>query len=589
MKIKNNLQKNIQFNIILIVLIVFCFIGAFVVYSSNSIINQIKSSTALILKKQIANKEAQNLNNIEIIRQNLYKDMYAKAKLIFDINKSAYVQALNDNSISTINRLTSNIFKIDNDIIHAAIFVKKQKEITCLAYFSNRFKKGFNVVGHYKSGNDKLVFGKQEIDGNNLEHIFRNQNEMILDFHNDFDDQQTIEIMDFSMPICIDNCLLSEEDLHKCKPVGYLRLWLSLENITNHINILKLDLNNDLNERIALNKKMTNSYISKISVSLKRIFLFLILLVLVLVASIYIYLKIQLNELINQNNTMHNEIKLYKTKLMDAAHQAGIAEMATGVLHNIGNILTGVVISTNNLRTEYFGSAIAQLTRVEEILVSNKDNMTEFLLNDEKGKKIPKFFVLLSQQLNSEYEHCQQTLLKMKQGLNIVNETIQMQQSHASIGFYEQNIDLEEELESILSLYINSIERGGIEIVRQYQSVRSVKAQRAKIGNVISNLIKNARDATFNSEGELQITLSIGLNVNSQPFLSVADTGCGFDEEVGNKIFDYGFTTKDKGNGFGLHHSANAMREIGGELTAFSAGLNQGAIFTMTFDINSPA
>jgi signal transduction histidine kinase len=68
--------------------------------------------------------------------------------------------------------------------------------------------------------------------------------------------------------------------------------------------------------------------------------------------------------------------------------------------------------------------------------------------------------------------------------------------------------------------------------------------------------------------------------------ISVIDNGAGISAEHSARIFEHGFTTRKDGHGFGLHSSALAAREMGGSLTAFSAGEFQGATFTLDLPLS---
>jgi signal transduction histidine kinase len=68
--------------------------------------------------------------------------------------------------------------------------------------------------------------------------------------------------------------------------------------------------------------------------------------------------------------------------------------------------------------------------------------------------------------------------------------------------------------------------------------------------------------------------------------VTVTDNGEGIAPDNLTRIFSYGFTTRQQGHGFGLHSGANAAKEMGGQLTAHSAGPGQGAVFTLVLPLN---
>ena len=63
--------------------------------------------------------------------------------------------------------------------------------------------------------------------------------------------------------------------------------------------------------------------------------------------------------------------------------------------------------------------------------------------------------------------------------------------------------------------------------------------------------------------------------------ISIQDNGIGIPAENLARIFSFGFTTRKQGHGFGLHNGALAAKDLGGALTAQSAGPGQGALFVL--------
>ncbi|MFY0522945.1 ATP-binding protein [Archangium gephyra] len=82
-------------------------------------------------------------------------------------------------------------------------------------------------------------------------------------------------------------------------------------------------------------------------------------------------------------------------------------------------------------------------------------------------------------------------------------------------------------------------------------------------------------------EGQRHLTVSMTSPTPGRIHIEVRDNGMGIAPEMRTRIFQYGFTTRDEGHGFGLHSSALAAQELGGELRVYSAGPGQGATFTL--------
>jgi len=128
---------------------------------------------------------------------------------------------------------------------------------------------------------------------------------------------------------------------------------------------------------------------------------------------------------------------------------------------------------------------------------------------------------------------------------------------------------------------VNSLQRHGVEVVREYEEVLPMEVEKHKILQILVNLIRNAKNACDES---LRIDKQMTIRVNTTKdlvMISIIDNGVGIPAENLKRIFGHGFTTKKEGHGFGLHSSALAAKEMGGSLTVESAGRNKGATFTL--------
>jgi signal transduction histidine kinase len=102
---------------------------------------------------------------------------------------------------------------------------------------------------------------------------------------------------------------------------------------------------------------------------------------------------------------------------------------------------------------------------------------------------------------------------------------------------------------------------------------------------VLGNLILNAYESIQRSaaeSGRIMLTAcSEAVNEQAMVRLVVSDTGCGFDPQQKQKIFQRGYSSKDghRSSGLGLHWCANAIAGMGGRIHAESTGDGQGAAF----------
>lgn len=279
-------------------------------------------------------------------------------------------------------------------------------------------------------------------------------------------------------------------------------------------------------------------------------------------------------------------------QLVDAAHKSGMAEMATGVLHNIGNILNSVNLSGEEIARFTKQSKVSGLIKANEILAEHKDELATFLSQDPKGQKLPDYYIKLGNILSQEIQSIADETESLLNKTTMMKEVIATQQSYAKQGFHSEMINLNTLIEDALKIQEASLHKWGVKLEKRLSDIPTCVAQKSKLLQVITNLIKNAQEAMrendiYNRPKELFI--ETGIVDNEVVFVKVNDNGCGIPSDKLSKIFNHGFTTKTDGHGFGLHTSANAMTEMKGSLSVDSKGVQEGACFTLTVPINRAA
>jgi PAS domain S-box-containing protein len=282
------------------------------------------------------------------------------------------------------------------------------------------------------------------------------------------------------------------------------------------------------------------------------------------------------------------ETKLEHThqELMEASRLAGKAEVITGVLHNVGNVLNSVNVSATMIDDQLHGSQIASLTKLSELISSQSNNLSEFFTNDKRGKLIPSFLTELVRAFGSERDLILAELANMVKGVNHIKQIVAAQQSLARIGNSAlTTIEPSQLMETALAIQGGALERRGIEVIRRFEDTPMVLTDEHKVLQILINLVSNAKHALEGCCNRAkQLILVIQLVEESQcPLIrfQVTDTGIGIAPENMGRIFSHGFTTKQDGHGFGLHSAANAAKEMGGTLSVASDGLDQGTTFTL--------
>jgi signal transduction histidine kinase len=169
----------------------------------------------------------------------------------------------------------------------------------------------------------------------------------------------------------------------------------------------------------------------------------------------------------------------------------------------------------------------------------------------------------------------------LRRNVEHIKEIVAMQQNYATFGGVKEMINVAELVEDSLRLNEDALSRHDVEVIRVFETVPPLNAERHKILQVLVNLLRNAKHACDDSErADKRLTVRVA-HGEGRIRISVMDNGVGIPPENLTRIFNHGFTTRKDGHGFGLHSGALAAKEMGGSLTVHSDGPGQGAIFTL--------
>ena len=290
----------------------------------------------------------------------------------------------------------------------------------------------------------------------------------------------------------------------------------------------------------------------------------------------------KLEELVEERT---RELEVTHKRLLDTAHRAGMAEVASNVLHNVGNALNSALVPAGLLKEGLSGLRLDSLQKLSLLLEENRGKLGEFFTIDERGKKLPEFIGNLKEYLYEERENMSGSLTRLQKSLTHIKEIIRLQQFYAGGLLLEEKLDPRELLEDALRIEGGALESDNIKIIRKYTALPPLKTDRHKLMMILINLLSNARYALANRSQSVKtirlILESDEANSDKSVRVKIQDNGMGIPVENLEKIFQYGFTTRSDGHGFGLHGAANAMTELGGRLIAQSDGPGLGATFIL--------
>ncbi len=293
---------------------------------------------------------------------------------------------------------------------------------------------------------------------------------------------------------------------------------------------------------------------------------------------------------ISERKLAQQELLRINSNIALISHRAGKLEVVNSMLHNVGNVLNSLNISIGLLRELIAETPIKNLPKLNELIYQNKENLPEFLTNDEKGKQIPDFINEMTSQWQKNHTVISNEANNVVESIHHINEIIGRYKlkdfdDHEELGVQEPYI-LSEIIDSTLLIASPGLIKTSIQLLLDYGPNITWVGDRVKLSQIILNLVLNAKDALlFSDKVDKKIMIRSEIN-EEQIIIKVIDNGSGINQELLDKIFTYGFTTKPTGHGYGLHSSALAAQEMGGKLQVISLGVNLGAEFTLTLPQN---
>jgi NO-binding membrane sensor protein with MHYT domain len=267
-------------------------------------------------------------------------------------------------------------------------------------------------------------------------------------------------------------------------------------------------------------------------------------------------------------------------QLRDVSRQAGMAEVATGVLHNVGNVLNSLGVSATLVLAGLRDSRIGNVQRVAQLLSEQGDRLGDFLKNDPRGRGVRSYLTNLGENLCAENRALLSDTQAIVMHVEHIGRIVAAQQSYARRGGVTEEVDVAELVDKAIAL--NFTDSTDVTVTRDYQFAPRLTLDRHKMIQILGNLLSNARHALRDQTQEQRmLTVRIRAITPGSFAIDVEDSGIGIETAVLERLFEFGFTTKKDGHGFGLHASANLAKELGGELSGQSDGPGRGARFSL--------
>ena len=273
-------------------------------------------------------------------------------------------------------------------------------------------------------------------------------------------------------------------------------------------------------------------------------------------------------------------------QMMQVAHLAGMTEIATGVLHNVGNVLNNVNVSTTVIGERLRRLRVDGVAKTARLLDEHAADLPGFFAEADCGERIRRYLSGVARELEDDRQALVVEMEFLVDKVQHIRNIIVAEQHYARRVSFRELCDVHKLIEDTLLMHGHSLAKHQVTVRREFDELPPGQLEKSKLLQVVDNLVKNAIESMSAGGGTGTLTIRTLRLDDDRVRVEVADTGLGIDPDDANRIFNFGFTTKSSGNGFGLHSAANAMAEMGGSISASSEGLGKGATFAIEFGLN---
>src|SRR5207237_886560 len=134
---------------------------------------------------------------------------------------------------------------------------------------------------------------------------------------------------------------------------------------------------------------------------------------------------------ISERQQAEEALRISQQKLLESSRLAGMAEVATGVLHNVGNVLNSVNVSASLVVEKLRRSKAPKLAKAAALLTGRNGDLADYLTKDPNGQKLPNYLAKLGEFFIAENVELLQEADQLGRNIEHIKEVVAMQQSYA--------------------------------------------------------------------------------------------------------------------------------------------------------------
>jgi signal transduction histidine kinase len=301
---------------------------------------------------------------------------------------------------------------------------------------------------------------------------------------------------------------------------------------------------------------------------------------------------VALDEAFRENAERTAELHTAQRQLVRTAHSSGMAEIAVGVLHNVGNVLTSVNVSAEELHRLTQSSALGGFLQANDLLTSQEGQLPAFFSTDPRATHLPRYYRGVAEALTRDMDRAQAESLRLLEKTRLIRDTLRALQDYAtnrSDEVLRESFKASEIINEAIEIQQANLDGHRIVLRRQLdENLPPLVSDRRTVLHVLVHLVKNAVQAMSSTpEGSRILTVAVRAEGWDEIEFRVSDTGVGIPPENLDRIFGFGFTTRPDGNGLGLHSCAVDARRLDGRIRVQSQGLGTGASFSLALPVNA--
>ncbi|HSF10082.1 MAG TPA: PAS domain S-box protein [Nitrospirales bacterium] len=283
---------------------------------------------------------------------------------------------------------------------------------------------------------------------------------------------------------------------------------------------------------------------------------------------------------ITERKRMEEEKLQLHEQLMETSRQLGMAEVATGVLHNVGNVLNSINVSIGVITDLLRNSMVGDVGRISQLLDKHREDLGTYLSQNPKGKQVPHYLGKLSGQLKEEQRVALLELERLRENVGHAQQCVAAQQDLAKPNGMTEQVCVAEVVAEALAVNQKMLEETNVAVIQEFQEVPQLIVDKHQLLQILVDVIRNACQAMESAaQRHLVVRIKLIIGPPDSLCLEVQDTGSGIPPDDITKIFGQGYSTKYGGRGLSLHHGALMAKNMGGALRAQSDGMGQGATF----------